>query len=76
MDVVESHRCARLRSSRECDAEEHGPRVGHQANREVQEQKKGSKDQEENISIILDSKSCPSALLRDPCARAHGRSQT
>ena len=40
MDVKEGHRGGRLRSSGECDAEEHVSRDGDQANREVQERKR------------------------------------
>ena len=47
------------------DAEEHVHRDGHRANREVQEWKKDSKDQEERTSKIMGSKSCPSGPLRD-----------
>ena len=40
VDVEEGHRGGRLRSSRECDAEEHVSRDTDQANREVQEWKR------------------------------------
>ena len=40
VDVEEGHRGGRLRSRRECDAEEHVLRERDQANREVQEWKR------------------------------------
>ena len=39
VNVEESHRGGRLRSSRECDAKEHVPRDRNQVDREVQEWK-------------------------------------
>ena len=60
-----------LRSSRECDAEEHVSRDTHQTNREVQERKRVQRTTEKEHKELW----AASHALRDLCAKAHGRSR-
>ena len=73
MDAEEAHRGGRLGSSEESDVKEHVLRDRHQAHREVQEWKKGSKDQEERASKTKGSRSFSFRILE---GFVRGMSQT
>ena len=76
MDVEESHRCSRLGSGGERDAEDHVTRNLNRRKQRGPRMEKGSKDQEGSTSRTMGSRSCPSELLKNSYASARGRLQT
>ena len=62
MDIEESHRCGRLGSSGEINADEHVSRNGHRSNGKVQEREGVPKTQEESTSRTMDTARTPEGL--------------